>query len=304
MRVRTRGLPLQLVILCSLLMTPLSTLSTAQPAVASAAAGSAQSTSAAPTMAPARATMPGAPRPGQHTSVRGRAAIAVNPNASTWHGLGTAQRTSGTTDGTRHAAHPLGAGWPRFTAATASARPILAQALGVSLSGPGAPTTASAQSSPPPDPSQCSWVQDCGFATFQPGASGIWSPNKGGDGNVYLDGSALALPNTSGVQQNTNFGPYDPNSTYAYTLTFSARSVPAGDQDAQLYVGFRPTDCSYNWFRLYASQGWQQLTVTGWSNPNVSPSSGSNPPGADDGQGPPPVVCFLNEYAVPCGTYL
>src|SRR5205823_13809185 len=83
MRLRTRGLPLQLVILCSLLMMPLST---AQPTVASVAAGNAQSTPAAHALAPAGATARSTPPRGQDTSARGRAATPARQGASAQHG--------------------------------------------------------------------------------------------------------------------------------------------------------------------------------------------------------------------------
>jgi len=140
----------------------------------------------------------------------------------------------------------------------------------------------------------CGWVRDCIFATYQPGVTTPnWYPNKGGSGNTSTDVPSVVLPYVSGTQENINFGSYDPQATYDYTLTFDARAIAAGDADAQLYVGFEPNDCSYNWFRLYASQGWQHFTVTGHSDPS---GVTTNPPGAVRGPGPPPAVCFLNEY--------
>ena len=140
----------------------------------------------------------------------------------------------------------------------------------------------------------CGWVRDCIFATYQPGVTTPnWYPNKGGSGNTSTDGTSVVLPYVSGTQEDINFGSYDPQATYDYTLTFDARAIAAGDADAQLYVGFEPNDCSYNWFRLYANQGWQHFTVTGHSDPN---GVTTNPPGAVRGPGPPPAVCFLNEY--------
>lgn len=43
-------------------------------------------------------------------------------------------------------------------------------------------------SSPSTSSRWCDWVQDCTFLTYQPGANGIWYPNKGGSGNTYIGG--------------------------------------------------------------------------------------------------------------------
>ncbi len=144
-------------------------------------------------------------------------------------------------------------------------------------------------------PGQCGWVRDCTFQTYVPGATTAnWYPNSGGSANTYTDGSAVVLPYVSGTQEAINFGPYDPQSTYSFTLTFDAKVLPVGDADAQLYVGFSTGGgCSYNWFRLFASYGLLHLSVTGYSSPQ---GYGTSPSGASNQPGPPPVICFLNEY--------
>ncbi len=131
----------------------------------------------------------------------------------------------------------------------------------------------------------CGWVRDCTFQTYQPGQSTAnWSPitdPNGCVGSSSASGGVLSLGFCTGTQQAVQFGSYPPSATFAYTLTFSARAVPNGDQDAQLYVGFTatPTSCSNNfWFRIYASSGWQQYSYAG---------SGSTPP---------PLFCFFNDY--------
>jgi len=92
------------------------------------------------------------------------------------------------------------------------------------------------------------------------------------------------------VQQDVNFGPYDPNSTYTFDLSFeaTASSAPYGDGSAQLYVGFSPSTCSYNWLTLRAGQPWTRYTIHN-TDPGAVPS-GQSP------YVPPSVVCFMNKY--------
>lgn len=188
----------------------------------------------------------------------------------------------------------------QLAASSASASSASVSVRASSMVHPALQPMASSVDPAPPSNSQCDWITDCTFSTYQPNApTGTWYPNKGGDVGVTASGGALSLPYVSGMQENINFGPYDPQSTYAYTLTFDAEVVQTCatcDPDAQLYVGFEPNDCSYNWFRLYADQGWQTLAVTGTYNPNANPPIVTNPSGAINYPGPPQAVCFLNEY--------
>src|SRR5438552_506636 len=99
MRVRTRGLALQLVILCSLLLTLLSGALGPRPGT--------------PPPAAQAATGAGGTTPFVYESFANS-----TPDNTGWVLGGTAQLTSGTTDGTTGTTDPSGAGWLRFTSET------------------------------------------------------------------------------------------------------------------------------------------------------------------------------------------
>lgn len=111
----------------------------------------------------------------------------------------------------------------------------------------------------------CVWVRDCNFVTYQPGTTTAdWYPTPLGSASTYVTSvldtitgqtaRAVYMPYGSAFEENVNFGAYNPQVTYAYTLTFDAQAIKV-DPDAhsaELYVGFSQDTCSYDWQVLSA----------------------------------------------------
>lgn len=138
----------------------------------------------------------------------------------------------------------------------------------------------------------CVWVRDCNFVTYQPGVTTVdWYPTPLGSASTYVTSvldtvtgqtaRAVYMPYGSAFEENVNFGAYNPQVTYAYTLTFDAQAIKV-DPDAhsaELYVGFSPDTCSYDWQVVSAeppTNGWHHYVIVGPS-PSYSQSQTAPP---------------------------